>query len=66
MYSNNSILAMFVRRGCAGQGSRDQYIFEATWQCTGSEGNLSLCPTQPVARGACDHRRDAGVYCLGK
>ena len=44
-----------------GQGSGA--IIEVEWSCYGSETNLLDCPRFP---NACDHTRDAGVYCFGK
>ena len=58
-----SLLAIHVKRGCAGQGPRSQGIIQVVWRCTGREANLLECNNQSRE---CDHRRDAGVYCSGE
>ena len=53
--------AVYVRRGCAGQGST-RHIIEVQWKCTGNEQRLVDCQR---GNKMCDHRMDAGVYCSG-
>ena len=59
-----SLDAIYVRRGCTGQGSKDQGIIKAQWKCSGDESMLLNCPKNEKT-SICDHRRDAGVYCSG-
>ena len=58
------MLAVFVRRSCAGQGTGD--IIKNEWNCGGKESNLKECDTiQPIPSRVCDNRTEAGVYCSG-
>ena len=58
------MLATFVRRSCAGQGSGD--IIKKEWNCGGSESSLTECDTtQPIPIRVCDNRTEAGVYSSG-
>ena len=57
-------IAVFARRGCAGQGTGEIFDSEAEWHCNGNESRLLDCSRTQV-REPCDHRRDAGVYCSG-
>ena len=58
------LVATYVRRGCAGQGSEDQDSLKVVWGCSGEESKLLNC-SKTKTTSLCDHRRDAGVYCSG-
>ena len=68
MTAAHLILAIHVRRGCAGQGSGSMRIIGngEFWKCDGDELCLLDVDCRHNSRIMCDHRMDAGVYCSGK
>ena len=49
-----------------GSADPSQDIVRKRWRCNGSERKLLSCPKDNRSESACDHDRDAGVFCYGK
>ena len=53
----------FFRLSYFGPGSGPTFLDNV--QCTGSENNLLLCPSNAIGQENCNHNADAGVRCPG-